>query len=370
MAQFTNPNFETNLAGWEAGQRPTEISGNKTTGWFDASQITGLNDGDEVLSILDSSGNNNTLSRVGTGPIYKTGIRNGLPVMRFNNTNEIGRDGLGNYPAGSDPFDLFMVASPTVADDTDVMFMWGLGQPDGVVFCIYRSASDKWYYEYWGGPSNTPFGTLALGSFYALHGDRVGNDFSTYLNGTFGASFNNPSLGPWNWTTVGSLKGFSLYFTGDVSEYIITKGLSTQEKADVSSYLALKWDLPLLTKGGVFTRDTGIKYAGAASLKAVAIDDTPIGEMLNTGTGTQKIQTYAYTDGSPVTSADIQLYYDGAPLTTTYASVGGGWYKLKSSFTGVASDKKTGAIIKAGKTVYTDNYLLGGVVGPFPTFLP
>lgn len=64
---------------------PGTISG--LTGWWDASQIIGLSDGDPVLILLDYSG----LSRHMTGsvfnpsrrPIYRTNIQNGLPGIEI-----------------------------------------------------------------------------------------------------------------------------------------------------------------------------------------------------------------------------------------------------------------------------------------------
>lgn len=108
------------------------------------------------------------------------------------------------------------------------------------------------------------------------------------------------------------------------------------------------------------TRDTGTKYAGAASVKLVAGGtDANYLQSVNVGdTATYNLYCYAYTTGAAVTSADVELYYDGAVLSTSYTDMGGGWYKLSSSLTGVASAKDFGVRVKAGKTVYCDSFSL------------
>lgn len=108
------------------------------------------------------------------------------------------------------------------------------------------------------------------------------------------------------------------------------------------------------------TRDTGTKYAGAASVKLVAGGtDGNYLQSVNVGdTSSYTFIAYAYTDGSAVTSADLELYYDGAVLSTTFTSMGGGWYKLTGSLTGVASAKDFGVRVKAGVTVYCDSFSL------------
>lgn len=108
------------------------------------------------------------------------------------------------------------------------------------------------------------------------------------------------------------------------------------------------------------TRDTTTKYEGAASAKLVAGGtDGNYLQSVNVGdTATYNLYCYAYTTGAAVTSADVELYYDGAVLSTSYTDMGGGWYKLSSSLTGVASAKDFGVRVKAGKTVYCDSFSL------------
>ena len=119
------------------------------------------------------------------------------------------------------------------------------------------------------------------------------------------------------------------------------------------------------------SHSTAIKYSGTSSMK---IDngspiDTRIVQSANVGdTSTYTLIAYAYTDGSAVTSADLELWYDSAVLSTSYTSVGGSWYRLSGTLTGVASSKSYGVQIKAGKTVYVDNISVQSGVGTTQTF--
>lgn len=62
---------------------PTDIVGLNL--WFDATRIVGLVDADPVSTWIDSSGNAHDVTGAGAArPTYKTGIQNGLPIVRFN----------------------------------------------------------------------------------------------------------------------------------------------------------------------------------------------------------------------------------------------------------------------------------------------
>lgn len=68
---------------------PADISGLKL--WLDASQITGLNDGDAVTTWADLSGNGNdaTQATVSKKPLYKTAIQNGRPGLLSDGVDDL-----------------------------------------------------------------------------------------------------------------------------------------------------------------------------------------------------------------------------------------------------------------------------------------
>ena len=63
--------------------------------WLKANEITGLTSGNNVLTWTDASGNSNTLTQptASLSPVYQTNAINGLPVVRFNKSNNRLRKG-------------------------------------------------------------------------------------------------------------------------------------------------------------------------------------------------------------------------------------------------------------------------------------
>lgn len=72
-------------------------------------------------------------------------------------------------------------------------------------------------------------------------------------------------------------------------------------------------------------------------------------------TSTYYLEAYAYTTGAVVTSADAELYYNGAAVATTYTDAGGGWWRLRGSVTGANQSRAYGVQAKPSKTVYFDD---------------
>lgn len=75
--------------GGAAAFSPASITGLQL--WLDASQITGLNDGDAVATWPDLSGNarDYTQGTASKRPTYKTSIRGALPVVRFDGLDDV-----------------------------------------------------------------------------------------------------------------------------------------------------------------------------------------------------------------------------------------------------------------------------------------
>lgn len=372
MANFVNPNFDTNLSSWIAGIKPNQVAGNKLSAWWDFSQLTGYSDGAEITLMTDFSPNGNTMTPAGgTGPAFKVNQINGLNVARYADGQLLHRGGIINANQGNDDFSHFIVFKPSAQNDGDTIVTYGINGVPQSMLMIYRSGSNKWWWDYFGGGDVASFGTLSNGTPYLMTGLRESGVSKPYLNGLAGPT-ETVGVNVWWYTYLGNLPGYVLYASGDVGEYFILKGQTATELADLHSYLGLKWGLPITNRGAAFTRDTGIKYAGAASMKVVAVNDVVVGEEIDAGaTYAFQLTGFAYTTGAAVTSADVELYYNGATVTTNYISMGGGWYKLSASVPGIMGATRTGVKVKAGKTVYLDSFDLAGVsVGPFPTFLP
>ncbi len=92
--------------------------------------------------------------------------------------------------------------------------------------------------------------------------------------------------------------------------------------------------------------------------------DAKLTESVNVGnTSTYDFSTYVYDStagnvGGTVSSSIAQLYYNGAVISTTYASAGSGWWKLSGTLTGANAAREFGLLIKTGKTIKADDFTL------------
>ena len=117
---------------------------------------------------------------------------------------------------------------------------------------------------------------------------------------------------------------------------------------------------------------TAHKYAGAgAALLVAAGNDANFVQTANVGdTQTYTLTAYAYTTGSAVTSSDLNLFYDAGTIPTTFSSTGvSGWYMLSGDLTGANANKSFGVRVKAGKTVYVDQFNLAVKTNKFTNAL-
>jgi len=188
----------------------------------------------------------------------------------------------------------------------------------------------------------------------ALYGPSSASYLSTYGVGkVYGGALNNAFRRGGNWNSTSNAGAFALNLANNTSNQDGSIGFRcASDHVDLS-------------------HSTSIKYSGTSSMKIVNSSpiDTRIVQSANVGdTSTYTLIAYAYTDGSAVTLADLELWYDSAVLSTSYTSVGGDWYRLSGTLTGVASSKNYGVEVKADKTVYVDNLSLQAGVGTTQTF--
>jgi len=194
---------------------------------------------------------------------------------------------------------------------------------------------------------------IAAGAL-ALYGPSSASYLSTYGMGKiYGGALNNAFLRGGRWSNTSTAGVFALALNNAPANQSDNVGFRcASDHVDLS-------------------HSTAIKYSGTSSMKIVngSPIDTRIVQSANVGdTSTYTLIAYAYTDGSAVTSADLELWYDSAVLSTSYTSVGGGWYRLSGTLTGVASSKSYGVQIKAVKTVYVDNISVQAGIGTTQTF--
>lgn len=85
---------------------------------------------------------------------------------------------------------------------------------------------------------------------------------------------------------------------------------------------------------------------------------------INVGnTNAHMLSAYVYDEttgniGGIVSNTIAELYYNNSTITTTYTDMGGGWWRLNGSLTGVNQSALYGVQVKAGKTIYLDGVQL------------
>lgn len=211
---------------------PTNIAGLKV--WLKADSLV-LSDNDPVSSWADQSGNGNNVAQ-GTGgfqPLYKTNIQNGLPIVRFDGTDDV-LAGTFTITYGS----IFTVAN----------FNSGGNFPsyNGLIV-TQAGANDS--EDYFNGDGS---GTTNL---YATGATPFGNT-TIWVNGVQTINFSplatikclsgtDPTPASKTSLNVGNNPGAAgRFWNGDVAEVIVyDTALSTTDRQRVEAYLSSKWAL-------------------------------------------------------------------------------------------------------------------------------
>lgn len=234
---------------------PTDISG--CAQWLDFSDANYMftdagstnvsNDGDAIYQVNDKSGNSNhaVQSTLGNRPLYKTGIKNSLPVARFDGT-----DDFLDVPELIEQtlWTLFVVykgVNTLVASarQTTAPPNYGVGYGAGIW------AGDTSYL--WSGGGSTGVRVAATGVDYSNFNITVGRlkdgDSALYCNGVSkGTSTQTPAPYTGYNAVIGMMRGmdseFTRPFTGDMAEIIwYNSSLSDTDRAKVETYLNNKW---------------------------------------------------------------------------------------------------------------------------------
>jgi len=233
---FTNPvvytvkssdNVITNVYTVTVTVAPAPPSATSPVLWLDASKLTGLTDGQQVDSWRDVSGSGNHANRTDGSPVYKTGVINGQPVVRFASGSFI-------FSRINTIRTVFWVVNETIGA-SQPRFL--LGDPGSYHF--HRSDA---------GPNGPLWSQWTNGNIVAGTTKLMGNPINGATTWLPGGSFQLISV-----VTIGNVEASTLSndrnianrsWLGDVAEVLIyDKALSSAEEAQVGSYLATKYGL-------------------------------------------------------------------------------------------------------------------------------
>ena len=226
--------------------------------WLKADAITGLSDGDPVGSWADSSSAGNDTSQTDSAkkPLYKTNILNGLPVVRFDGSNDtldaVDADSLDIKRAT-----FFAVLTFRGAGTGNhIWLMKNATGTGGACACggLRYSATHKWQYDVNAGsgwqdaPSNT---VLNDDDWHILAATYDGSSVQLYLDGAGDGS--HAETGD-IMSTTGKLQvgGYNASFGGseyaqcDIAEILVyDNAMSTTDRQLVEQYLNEKYNLPM-----------------------------------------------------------------------------------------------------------------------------
>lgn len=205
--------------------------------WLDASTISGA-DNDPISSWTDISGNGNNATQ-GTGsfqPTLKTGVLNGLPVIRFDGTDDR-LDFASNIT--STAITSFIVYSRPLKSINTILTLGRhvLYNQNGNATTIYLSPEKRNYISH---PNNS-FSTfmMSTGSNFSSGSIQL-TDRTNILNTTRNSLWNNSS------SAIGCRllsSSYSLFFQGDIAEVILfDEELNSAKKNIISNYLGVKYN--------------------------------------------------------------------------------------------------------------------------------
>lgn len=362
--ELSNTGFETDLSSWDTGAQPDSISGLQV--WFKADAITGLNDTDAIATWSDSSVNSRDATQaVGVSqPFYRTNQLNSLPIVRFGGGDflTLGDVELHSNVSG---LSIFAVQSTNDAFDSPVVGKYDAGNNErewtfNTTLWSLQDAADVF------DANNSA--TYAVSSGWVIDSGvwTPATRTEVFRGGASLATATTPATDITDTAEpllLGANTAGATTFNGDVAEIIIyNTALSNANRSRIENYLRDKYNITVSSGITSLTRNTTTTYNssnGSARAITATSDTGELTQTLNVGdTNNYNLSVYAYTDGSAVTSSNVELFYNGSTVTTTYTSVGSGWYRLTGTVTGANASRQYGVQVKVNQTVYLDDFSL------------
>ena len=137
--------------------------------WLNSTAITGLADGAKVATWADGSGNGRNVSAAGVSPTYRVNQMNGLPIIRFDGSDDE-LSTAGNFGLSGDPsFTVTLVAKISSSNTADIVF-WAF---DDLTHAL-TGACLQW--------SSSSSGTMDFETGGVQRAYSPTNSFATYAN--------------------------------------------------------------------------------------------------------------------------------------------------------------------------------------------
>lgn len=232
---------------------PTDISGLAL--WLDASQITGLVDGDPVPSWTDLAGTNHAAQATSAArPVYKTSIVNSRPVVRFDGVDDqLQTPAFAFYTGGQ--YTLVAVTKLNAGTETRHVLNSDNNGGTGPRIFQFRLAGPDLQFIGFSNNNNTNASDTQPATrtnWNVLSGIRRASNVQAYTNGASngatalsGTPTGNPrSIAIGNQVIYG--QAGNAYLSGDVAEVIVyNTALSDTDHASVVAYLGDKYGITI-----------------------------------------------------------------------------------------------------------------------------
>ena len=225
---------------------PSNLDSGTLTAWYKADSLS-LNDGDGVSSWDDSSGNGNDVSQaVGTRqPTFETNELNSLPVVRYDNNNDLLSDGdIADLDVGTGDIWFGCVFKST--DDSTAQFLFEKGPTS---FALMTTAAGELQARL-GGTTNIPkqsSGNWSRTAFVIATASRVSSSCNGFVNGsdmTTTGTTNTSSISNSNVFDIGATAVTGSPLNGDIAEILVGGAtLSTEDRQKIEGYLAHRYGL-------------------------------------------------------------------------------------------------------------------------------
>lgn len=336
---FSNTNFDSNLGGWTTS---TGISTSNLKAYWKLDEATGATRVDSFGSnnLTDSGGVTQVAGIVGNAAHFST-------PQYLVNTNT-------NLPNGDQDYTVNVwVYLDSKSGNSAILKKGNTADFD----LFYIQSIDRFEFTQWddSGSVGIPIDADSLGSpgintwyFITLRRNTTADSISIQVNG-----------GAEDTTNLG---GF--IFPGPRDNYFfLGDGIANSNRADevsVFNKVLSSTERTALYNSGLgntYSPSTRDITVGAASV--TGFGDTTFLQSVNVGnTLHYNLSALAYTNGGAVTASDAVLYANGAVVPTSYASIGGGWYRLTGNVVGVNQSVGYGVQVKNGKTVLLDSFSL------------
>jgi hypothetical protein len=212
--------------------------------WFKADAIIGLSDGDPVSTWEDSgSGNRDGTAAGSARPTYKTGILNGLPIVRFDGLTNVLTLGDDSALTAAEVFIVIKTDADPPADGAQ-SGIWEFGTTGALA--SHYTWTDGNIYEGFGTDTRKTVGnpTPALTSWRTYSVYSAANDWQAFLDGLSIFSTGTNTVAFSTATTLGAGVAVAYRTDGDIAEFIMyDRKLSAAVRTKVWTYINDKYAL-------------------------------------------------------------------------------------------------------------------------------